>query len=132
MIKVKRVYEPFAPGDGARFLVDRLWPRGVKRAELHLEAWLKDAAPSTALRQWFGHDPKKWSDFRKRYVRELQTNPDAVAPILAAARRGTVTLLYGTRDSEHNNAVALKDYIEDRLKKVRTPKKARTSSRKAA
>ena len=114
MIKVKRVYEPAVSGDGTRFLVERLWPRGVKKSELKMDAWLKDVAPSTELRQWFGHDPEKWRDFRERYNRELRANPDAVQPIIAAAKRGTVTLLYSSHDTEHNNAVALMQYVSRR------------------
>ena len=121
MIKIKRVYEPVASDDGTRFLVERLWPRGVKKTELQMQAWLKDVAPSTSLRQWFSHDPKKWSDFRKRYSRELRANSAAVEPILKAAKRGTVTLLYSSHDTEHNNALALRDYIEGQSKKNRAP-----------
>ena len=117
MIKLKRVYEPAASGDGIRFLVERLWPRGVKKSELQMEAWLKDVAPSTELRQWFGHDPDKWSDFRERYFRELRAKPDAVGPIIAAAKHKTVTLLYSSHDGEHNNAVALREYIGRRLRR---------------
>jgi uncharacterized protein YeaO (DUF488 family) len=115
MIKVKRVYERAAPGDGARFLVDRLWPRGVKRPALRLAGWLPAAAPSAALRRWFGHDPAKWKEFRRRYFRELREHPRAWEPLLRAARRGTVTLLYGARDTRHNNAVALRDFLRARL-----------------
>jgi uncharacterized protein YeaO (DUF488 family) len=115
MIQIKRVYDPSAPEDGARFLVDRLWPRGVRREALSLDGWLKDVAPSDALRRWFGHDPTRWDEFRHRYAAELDGKPAAWQPILDAARRGDVTLLYGTRDTEHNNAVALKAYLEARL-----------------
>lgn len=117
MIKLKRVYEPAASGDGTRFLVERLWPRGVKKSALQMDAWLKDVAPSTELRQWFSHDPTKWSDFRERYFRELRANRGAIEPIVTAARRGAVTLLYSSHDAEHNNAVALKDYIGRRLRR---------------
>ena len=115
MIRVKRVYEPSAPNDGACFLVDRLWPRGMKREALQLDGWLKEVAPSDALRRWFGHDPKKWEEFRRRYLVELDGRPEAWRPILEAARRGNVTLLYGARDTEHNNAVALSDYLRDKV-----------------
>src|SRR5215470_1317389 len=115
MIKLKRAYEPATRDDGTRFLVERLWPRGVKKAALRLDAWLKDVAPSDALRRWFAHDPKKWEQFRRRYFRELDTHPKAREVILAAARRGTVTLVFSARDSEHNNAVALKEYLEELL-----------------
>jgi uncharacterized protein YeaO (DUF488 family) len=114
MIKVKRAYEPLAPDDGTRFLVDRLWPRGVKRETLRLNGWLRDVAPSDALRRWFDHDPARWEDFQRRYFAELDSRPQAWQSILEAARRGTVTLLYTARDSEHNNAVAWKRYLETR------------------
>ena len=114
-IKVKRVYEPSVPNDGACFLVDRLWPRGMKREALQLDGWLKEVAPSDTLRRWFGHDPKKWEEFRRRYFVELDGRPEAWRPILEAARRGHVTLLYGAKDTEHNNAVALGDYLRDKV-----------------
>ena len=116
MIQTKRVYEPRARGDGTRFLVERLWPRGIRKEDLDARAWLKEVAPSTELRQWFSHDPSKWSEFRKKYFAELNQAPQAWQPILQAARRGTVTLLYSARDTEHNNAVALKEYLDQRLK----------------
>lgn len=116
MIRVKRVYEPAARSDGARFLVDRLWPRAVKKEGFHLTAWLKDLAPSDGLRKWFGHDPKRWAEFRHRYRAELDGNPEAWRPLLEAARKGTVTLLFSARDEEHNNAVALRAYLEALLK----------------
>jgi uncharacterized protein YeaO (DUF488 family) len=112
MIQVKRAYEPAARNDGKRFLVDRLWPRGVTKEALRLEAWLKDVAPNDDLRKWFGHKPAKWDEFRRRYFAELDARPETWRPILEAARRGNITLLYGARDAEHNNAVALKEYLE--------------------
>jgi uncharacterized protein YeaO (DUF488 family) len=112
VIKLRRVYEEEDPQDGVRYLVERLWPRGVKKASLRIDAWLKDAAPSTELRKWFSHDPGKWQEFRRRYFAELDRAPDAWAPIADAARRGVVTLLYSSHDTEHNNAVALKEYVE--------------------
>lgn len=112
MIKLKRVYDGESADDGTRYLIERLWPRGVKKSSLRIDAWLKDAGPSTELRKWFGHDPEKWQEFRRRYFAELDRTPDAWAPIHDAARQGTVTLLYSSHDTEHNNAVALKDYIE--------------------
>jgi uncharacterized protein YeaO (DUF488 family) len=111
MIRVKRVYESPELRDGARFLVERLWPRGVKKTSLQMDAWLKDVAPSEELRRWFGHDPAKWDEFQIRYRRELDTKPHALQPIIEASLRGDVTLLYSARDTEHNNAVALKNYI---------------------
>jgi len=116
MVVVKRVYEPAAHGDGTRLLVERLWPRGVKKESLKMDGWLKDVAPSDALRRWFGHDAAKWGEFGRRYWAELDTRKEAWHPILEAARRGTVTLLYSARDTEHNNAMALKAYLEKHLK----------------
>ena len=115
MIKVNRVYESPEADDGTRFLVERLWPRGMKKESLHMEGWLKDVAPSDALRRWFGHDPAKWIEFRDRYFAELDGEPDALQPIVEATRRGNVTLLYSAHDTEHNNAVALKEYLSKRL-----------------
>lgn len=117
MICVKRVYEPAARSDGKRFLVDRLWPRGVKKQTLRLDGWVKEAGPSDALRRWFNHEPAKWDEFQKRYRAELEEKPDALEPLLsAAASGGRVTLLFGARDVEHNNAQALKSYLSQRLK----------------
>lgn len=115
MIQTKRVYESPARGDGTRFLVERLWPRGVKKDELDARAWLKEAAPSTELRQWFAHDPGRWSAFRRKYFAELNKRAEAWTPILRAARRGNVTLLYSARDTEHNSALALKAYLDKKL-----------------
>jgi uncharacterized protein YeaO (DUF488 family) len=115
MIKLKRAYEEPASGDGTRVLVERLWPRGVKKEALQLDAWAKDVAPSDALRRWFSHDPAKWGEFRKRYFAELDTRAEAVAEIAKQARRGALTLVYSAHDTEHNNAVALKEYLEARM-----------------
>ncbi len=115
MIQTKRVYDHPSPDGTRRFLVDRVWPRGIKKEELHLDAWLRDVAPSNELRKWFGHDPAKWEEFRRRYAAELDTEPTAWQPLLDAARQGEVTLLYGARDTEHNQAVALKEYLEKHL-----------------
>lgn len=112
MFALKRAYEKARPEDGSRFLVDRLWPRGVKKADLRIDAWIKDAAPSDALRRWFGHDPGKWADFRRRYFAELNSHPEAWEQIRTAARHGRVTLVYSAQDTEHNNAVALKEYLD--------------------
>jgi uncharacterized protein YeaO (DUF488 family) len=103
--------------DGARFLVERLWPRGMKKESLRMEAWLKDVAPSVTLRKWFAHDAKKWPEFQHKYVNELDAHPGAWQPLLDAARKGNVTLLYSAHDIEHNSAVALKAYLEAKLKK---------------
>lgn len=117
MLKIKRVYEDPEKSDGTRFLVQRLWPRGMKKEELHMEAWLKDVAPSSALRRWFGHDPAKWDEFQKRYRAELESHPEAWQPILEALKRGHVTLFYSARDVEHNNALVLQSFLEEKLAK---------------
>ena len=116
MIVVKRVYDPVEPADGTRFLVERLWPRGISKARLQVEAWLKEVGPSTELRKWFSHDPKKWGEFRKRYRRELDSRPEAWRPIVSRARRGRVTLVYSSHDPEHNNAVALQAYLKGKMR----------------
>jgi uncharacterized protein YeaO (DUF488 family) len=116
MLKVKRAYEVAARSDGKRFLVERLWPRGIKKSDLQIDAWLKDVAPSTELRRWFSHDPAKWQEFRRRYSAELERNPQSWQPIIEAARQKTVTLIYSSHDSEHNNAVALRDYLANKLR----------------
>lgn len=113
MLKIKRVYEPAEKGDGRRFLVERLWPRGVRKEELKMEAWLKEAAPSSGLRKWYGHEPPKWEEFQKRYRAELKANPEAWKPLLEAARHGTVTLLYAARDEARNSALLLKWFLEE-------------------
>lgn len=116
-LRVKRVYEPPTSSDGFRVLVDRLWPRGVNKAALRLDAWLKEAAPSGALRRWFAHDPRKWREFRERYFEELDAKAEALKPLVEAARREPVTLVYGARDTEHNNAMALRDYLVARWRR---------------
>jgi uncharacterized protein YeaO (DUF488 family) len=113
-IRLKRAYEEAAPEDGQRFLVERLWPRGVRKADLRLDGWHKEVAPSPELRRWFGHDPKKWPEFKRRYFGELREHEEALAPLQAAIDRGPVTLVYGSRDTEHNAAVALREYLERR------------------
>lgn len=115
-ISIKRVYEPASRTDGRRFLVERLWPRVLKKEALEMDAWLKDAAPSTALRQWFGHKPERWTEFRRRYERELSKDQSAWRPILDAAKEGNVTLLYSARDVEHNGALVLRDYLVGRVR----------------
>ena len=114
MIEIKRVYETGSES-GRRYLVERLWPRGIRKETLRLDAWLKDVAPSDTLRRWFGHDPAKWNAFRRRYFAELDANASAWEALGKAARRGRVILLYSARDIEHNNAVALKAYLESHL-----------------
>jgi uncharacterized protein YeaO (DUF488 family) len=111
-IRLKRAYAPPGPEDGARFLVDRLWPRGLSKERLHLDAWLKDVAPSTDLRHFYDHRPERWAEFTQRYRAELSDNGDALAPLLEAARQGTVTLIYAAKDPEHNNAQVLKEHLE--------------------
>jgi len=123
MIQVKRAYDETSKNDGTRFLVERLWPRGVKKDDLKVEAWLKDVAPSTDLREWFQHDPSKWAEFHRRYFKELAKRPDAWRPLVARARRGRITLVYSAHDTEHNNAVALKEFVEQKLRSAR-PKAA--------
>ncbi len=114
MIRVKRTYEPPARGDGRRILVERLWPRGMQKEALAADAWMKDVAPSTELRKWFGHRVERWEAFRARYRKELDVNPGAWQPILEAARRGTVTLLYSAHDTVHNGALVLCEYLTAR------------------
>jgi uncharacterized protein YeaO (DUF488 family) len=113
MIRIKRVYDAPATEDGTRFLVERLWPRGVKKEVLQMVAWCKDVAPSNELRRWFNHDPAKWIEFQRRYRSELTNNRSACKPLLEAARQGDITLLYSARDTMHNSAVVLKSYLED-------------------
>jgi uncharacterized protein YeaO (DUF488 family) len=115
VITLARVYDHGERGKGPGFLVERLWPRGVRRADLTLTDWLKDVAPSDELRRWFGHEPEKWVEFRRRYFAELDEHPEAWAPLRDAAATEDITLLYSSRDAEHNNAVALRDYLTARL-----------------
>lgn len=117
-IRVKRAYDPPARDDGKRFLVERLWPRGVKKEALAAD-WLKEVAPSTALRKWFGHQVDRWEEFVRRYRHELDENPEAWAPILEAAERERVTLVYGARDTEHNSARVLRDYLSEHRRRRR-------------
>ena len=114
MIELQRVYDHHRT-KGTRFLVERLWPRGVRKESLHFSDWLKDVAPSDALRRWFQHDVSKWEEFQRRYRAELDAHPESWAPIVAAARVGDVVLLYSSHDTEHNNAVVLRDYVNERL-----------------
>lgn len=115
-INLKRVYEPASKHDGIRILVERLWPRGIKKENLKMNLWLKEVAPSAELRKWFSHDPDKWIHFQKRYFEELNENTEALEPIVSALKKGTVTLLYSSKDTEHNNAVCLKNYLEKKYK----------------
>lgn len=111
-IFLRRVYEDPTPEDGARVLVDRLWPRGVSKERAHLTLWLKDIAPSTELREWFGHDPARWEGFQQRYKAEVAQNPDAMAQLVALARKGPVTLLFGARNTTENEAVVLAQLLQ--------------------
>lgn len=115
MIRLKRVYEKWLPEDGARILVERLWPRGVKKEQAALDSWLKDVAPSPELRRWFGHDPGKWKQFEHRYWQELHgaRQQQSINLLRRKAREGTVTLVYAARDRQHIAAVALKQFVED-------------------
>lgn len=110
-LQIKRAYEPAAPDDGERYLVDRLWPRGVRKSALALTRWLKDVAPSSELRGWFGHEPERWPEFRRRYRRELQANLPALQPLRDALRRGPLTLVYSAHDELHNQAVVLREFL---------------------
>jgi uncharacterized protein YeaO (DUF488 family) len=116
MIQLRRVYDPRGGKVCTRFLVERLWPRGVKKTTLHLDGWLREVGPSHELRRWFSHDATKWAEFQRKYFAELDDNPAAWQPIIEATRRGPVELLYSSRDGEHNNAVALREYLESKLR----------------
>lgn len=111
-ISLKRAYDDPSPSDGWRVLVDRLWPRGVKKADLALDDWLKDLAPSSDLRRWYNHESDKWQEFQKRYKLELDQNTDAVKECLKLCRKGPVTLVYAAKSTDKNNAVVLKDYLQ--------------------
>lgn len=110
-LRLKRAYEPANSGDGVRILIDRLWPRGVSKSQAALDEWIKDVAPSTELRKWFGHNPERWPEFRRRYSAELQQHTQEVDRIRALAKTQTVTLVYGAHDEEHNDAVVLRQVL---------------------
>ena len=118
-LRLKRAYEPAEPDDGVRILIDRLWPRGVSKARAALDDWMKDIAPSTELRQWFGHDAARWKEFQRRYRAELRQHPQELDRIRALARTQTVTLVYSAHDDEHNDAIVLRDVL---LKGKRSPR----------
>lgn len=110
-IRIKRAYEPPTHDDGTRILIDRLWPRGVKKENLALDQWAKELSPSTELRQWFGHDPARWQEFRRRYAAELRQRTDLLDPLRALARKGPITLVYSAHDEAHNNAIAMREFL---------------------
>ncbi len=116
MIIIKRVYGPPSRDDGKRILIDRLWPRGLKKEAAHVEEWMKDVAPSSDLRKWFGHDPEKWAEFKRRFFKELQGKQELTERIADLAKKSRVTLLFGSKEERFNNASALKEYIEARIK----------------
>ncbi len=118
MIRIRRTYDPVEPHDGRRFLVERLWPRGMKKESLVMDEWLKEVAPSTELRKWFGHQPERWNEFQKRYKEELRANPQAWRRLLEASKRGTVTLLYSAHDTQHNGAIVLRDFLVARQRRA--------------
>ncbi len=118
-LAIKRIYEPTSADDGARVLVDRIWPRGVSKQTAALTLWLKDIAPSTELRKWFAHDPKRWDEFCRRYRSELDANPEPVVQLKSLLKSGPVTLLYGAQDTTHNQAQALADYLRQPARKRR-------------
>ena len=110
-IRLKRAYDPPSPEDGVRVLVDRLWPRGLRKDAARIDRWMKEIAPSTELRRWFGHDPERWQEFRRRYTSELRQHPDELDQLRELATNGTVTLVFGARDEEHNDAVVLREVL---------------------
>ena len=116
MIRVKRIYDAASQEDGQRYLVDRLYPRGIKKENLNIVSWIKEVAPSDELRHWYGHDPDKWCEFNERYFKELDSRPEAWRPLLEAAHKGDITLLFSTKELERNNAVTLRAYLEKHLK----------------
>ncbi len=113
-IRLKRAYEPPASDDGTRVLIDRLWPRGVKKADAAIDEWMKEIAPSTTLRKWFGHDPERWSEFRRRYKSEIRHHRDELERLRALAQRGRITLVFSAHDEAHNDAVVLKAMLLER------------------
>jgi uncharacterized protein YeaO (DUF488 family) len=113
MIKIKRVYDPPEPEDGKRILIDRLWPRGLKKENLKMDEWLKEIAPSDKLRKWFSHDPKKYEEFKKRYAKELEDKSEILERIRREAKKGRVTILFSAKDTEHNNATVMKELLKE-------------------
>ena len=136
MVRMKRVYDPYAPGDGKRILVDRLWPRGIKKEDSKIDEWIKEIAPSTELRKWFSHDVTKWPEFRRLYKGELAERSDLVKRLIEDAKKGTITLLFAAKDTEHVNAAVLKEVIdksmtgaEENKMKQQKPRKRQRHSR---
>ncbi len=115
-MKIKRIYDLPSENDGFRILVDRIWPRGLSKKKVKVDFWMKDIAPTHGLRKWFAHDPQKWVEFKQKYFKELHRKKELINTIIEKAKEGEVTLLYGAKDKEFNNAVALKEYIEIQLK----------------
>lgn len=132
MIFIKRAYERAEKNDGPRFLVDQLWPRGVSKPSLKLQRWVRGVAPSSELREWFGHDPEKWEEFQKRYFAELDKRRSAWEPLLQSAQDGDLTLVFGAADTEHNNAVALRTYLILQLKNKARERRARQGGSRPA
>jgi uncharacterized protein YeaO (DUF488 family) len=130
-IWLKRAYDPATPADGQRILVERLWPRGVKKTDLKADAWFKEVAPSTELRRWFAHRVDRWHEFRRRYREELDAKPHEWAPILDARKKGPVTLVYGAHDVLHNGALVLREYLADRQVAQRVAAKADRRNKKS-
>jgi uncharacterized protein YeaO (DUF488 family) len=134
MMRIKRVYEPQTWSDGRRILVDRLWPRGLSKKKAAVDEWMKDIAPSTELRRWFGHDPRRWPEFKRRYRHELRAHADLMRDITARASRGRITLVYGARDETHNDAVVLAAAIRARMRRAanaaRKPKRRTAHTRR--
>ena len=131
-IEVKRVYEPASRTDGTRILVDRLWPRGLSKEDAAIDHWCKELAPSTALRQWFGHKPERWEEFRKRYKAELAEAPEALAELRGFARKGPITLLFAAHDELHNNAVVIHELLCAKPRAAKVPVKTTSKTRRKA
>ncbi len=111
MVKIKRIYDPYSAGDGKRILVDRLWPRGMKKEEARIDEWLKEIAPSNELRKWYSHDPAKWPEFKKRYRKELRPHAESIRKLKSLANEQTLTLLFSSKELERNNAAALREIL---------------------
>ncbi len=113
MIKIKRIYDRASPEDGKRIYIDRLWPRGMRKEEVKIDEWLKEISPSDALRKWFGHDPSKYEEFKRRYTKELEKHPEIIEKIRKEGKKGTVSLLFSAKDVEHNNATVLREILAE-------------------